>query len=396
MNDLLTSKLTNDLRSLRVEKRPLALFTGGSLGSGRLVGPARALQQLCPEQVVAIVDDQASRRQLVDVPSWARGIPIVDDVVDLPESIHDVFIGLALPRGKVLLRHHRTMLERGAQRGLQIWSGLERSIRHDRITDLRQFGPAERVTVSTEAASSRRLLLYQTTPATSSTVVASELADALTAGDVVADWLPSSPAGMLCRGFGRTLDRVPARIAPGLVQRLIQTIEPQANLIVVEGEGALDDPQDSALIAARTFGTAPSFHAVVHRVETGSPERGSVETGSVETGSTETGSTETGSAASSNVETSSVAAGSGERNRGRRQDFDLENEIDNLLSRLDGLHQSCGHRSTMVGVGLYSTEADPWALKELQAAIRDRGFVCVDLEQDGVGLLADAARGLLP
>lgn len=359
----------------------MALFTGGSLGSGRLVGPARALQQLCPEQVVAIVDDQASRRQLVDVPSWARGIPIVDDLADLPESIHDVFIGLALPRGKVLLRRHRTMLERGAQRGLQIWSGLERSIRHDRITDLRQFGPAERVTVSTEAASSRRLLLYQTTPATSSTVVASELADALTAGDVVADWLPSSPAGMLCRGFGRTLDRVPARIAPGLVQRLIQTIEPQANLIVVEGEGAFVDPQDSALIAARTFGTAPSFHALVHRVETGSVE---------------TGNTGRGNAGKSGTEPGSVERRSGEQNRGSGQDFDLEKEIDNLLSRLDGLHQSCGQRSTMVGVGLYSTEADPWALKELQAAIRDRGLVCVDLDQDGVGQLADAARGLLP
>lgn len=349
MPDLLTSPLTQQLRELGAANTSVLLFTGSSLRSGRLVPSARTLVRLLGERVIGIVDDAAGVDRLADLPGWewAPDIPVarnMDRVRDVDPATEAVVVtALDLPPRKRLLGRHVDVLLSLADSGRTVFSSLERSPRHAAVVDLRQSGRHERARFEDREPHSKRVMLYRTSSDSSAVEAAVKLVDGFRGAEIAADWLPSTPLGMAARGFGRVLERCPIEFAAGLVEQLLQIMEPQARVLVVEG-GSLLDASAMVATAAQVQGAKPCFHALVHRA---------LPTGDV-----------------------------------------LLEELDALLRRADGLHQGCGIRSTLLGVVADTSALDDWAARHLYSEIQKRGVTCVDVHRTEVMPFVDAIESL--
>lgn len=349
MPDLLTSSLTHQLRELGADKTRILLFTGSSLRSGRLVPSARILTRLLGGRVVGVIDDAAGVGRLRALPGWesAPDIPVLSSVEQLrtidPAAEAVVVTALDLPTGKRLLGRHVDVLLSLADSGRTVFSSLERSPRHSSVVDLRQCGRPERARFEDREPHSNRVMLYRTTPDTSAVEAAVKLVDGFRGAEIAADWLPSTPLGMTVRGFGRVPERCPIEFAAGLVEELLQIMEPQARVIVVEGGSLLDA---SAMVAttAQVQGSKPSFHALVHRA--------------------------------------------------RHTDDGLLAELDDVLRRAGGLHQGYGIRSTLLGVVLDTSALEERAARRLCAEVQKRGLSCLDIHRTEVTQFVDAVEAL--
>lgn len=347
MTDLLNDSLTERLRWFRHADVPVVLFTGASLDADRRVDPARLLAGALGSRVTCILDDRSAVDSTADLPSWSSVPPIpVRPDLDADMAVDNVAVVLAVdvPLSSTLLVRHVAMLRSAADRGAHVFTTHLLGRAHPNVVDLKRIGVTDRVRFTNADRRSHRVMVYEVNDPSSeassygaSTRTSLELCTALQNEGIVADWLPSSPVGLLLRGFGRCLDRAGLDQAGGITEGLLQIIEPQADVIVVEGSGSIADPATSVRSIAQATVAQPTSHLIAHRVPA-------------------------------------------VRN-GDQDDF-ITGVLDPIRRRIDHLHDLAGQRSIFLGVALECSAVSSWEARSLIAEIEGTGVRCVDASRD--------------
>ncbi len=229
------------------------------------------------DEVVAIVDPSNAGRRVRDVlPYLENDAPIVAGVTEtLQFSPTALLIGTA-PKGGGLPQTWRGAVLEAIGARLEIVSGL-----HEMLDDDREFRAAARA-AGTRIWDVRRppdvplfsgdvygieapvLLTVGNDCAVGKMTVSLELVRAADRAGNKARFVPTGQTGVLIAGWGISVDRVVADFAAGAAERLVLYASREgADLIVVEGQGAINHPAYAAVTLALMTGCAPDALVLV-------------------------------------------------------------------------------------------------------------------------------------
>jgi len=222
------------------------------------------------DDVVAVVDPACAGKRVRDVlPHLSSDAPIVASVAEaLPFEPTALLIGTA-PRGGALPPDWRQAVLDAIDARLEIVSGL-----HDMLDDDREFHVAAMrsgtsiwdVRKPTEVPlfngavyqiAAPILLTVGNDCAVGKMSVSLELVAAATRAGVNARFVPTGQTGIMIAGWGISVDRVIADFAPGATEQLVlYAAHEGADLIVVEGQGAINHPAYGPVTLALMYGSA--------------------------------------------------------------------------------------------------------------------------------------------
>jgi uncharacterized NAD-dependent epimerase/dehydratase family protein len=223
------------------------------------------------DEVVAVVDPSAAGQRIRDaVTHLESDAPIVASVGEaLAFSPTALLIGTA-PKGGGLPPDWRAAVLEAITAKLEIVSGLHEILAQDRefrraaaaagttIWDVREppdvplfSGEAYDITVPV-------LLTIGNDCAVGKMSVSLEMVAAACASGTKARFVPTGQTGILIAGWGISVDRVVADFAPGAAEQLVlYAAHEGAELIVVEGQGAINHPAYAPVTLALMTGCAP-------------------------------------------------------------------------------------------------------------------------------------------
>jgi len=232
------------------------------------------------DETVAVVDPTLAGKRVSDVARHlASAAPIVATVAEgLAFAPTALLIGTAPQGGKLPPAWRAEVLDAIAAK-LEIVSGLHDMLGDDaefaaaaraagtRIWDVRR--PPEVPLFSGEAYGVRApvLLLVGNDCAVGKMTVALELCAAARDRDADAVFVPTGQTGIMIAGSGISVDRVISDFATGAAERLVLEADAGApDLIVVEGQGAINHPAYAPVTLALMFGSAPDALLLVCEV----------------------------------------------------------------------------------------------------------------------------------
>jgi uncharacterized NAD-dependent epimerase/dehydratase family protein len=229
------------------------------------------------DETVAVIDPENAGKRVRDiVPYLQSDAPIVASVTEaLQYAPTALLIGTA-PRGGALPADWRAEILAAIAAKLEIVSGLHDMLGEDqefklaaqragvRIWDVRDppetplfSGAVYRVTAPT-------LLLVGNDCSVGKMTVALELCAAAQRAGRRASFVPTGQTGIMIAGWGISIDRVIADFAPGATESLVlYAAQSQPDLIVVEGQGAINHPAYAPVTLALMYGAAPDALVLV-------------------------------------------------------------------------------------------------------------------------------------
>lgn len=223
------------------------------------------------DAVVAVVDPSLAGKRVSDVlPHLRSDAPIVATVGEaLAFAPTALLIGTA-PKGGALPPDWRAAVLEAIAAKLEIVSGL-----HDMLGDDAEFAraaaaagtsiwdvrkPPEVPLFSGDAYAVKApvLLMVGNDCAVGKMTAALEFVRAARAAGKNARFVPTGQTGIMIAGWGISIDRVIADFAPGATEGLVlYAAREGADLIVVEGQGAINHPAYAPVTLALMYGSAP-------------------------------------------------------------------------------------------------------------------------------------------
>jgi uncharacterized NAD-dependent epimerase/dehydratase family protein len=339
---MLSRTVTSQLRGLVKERRPMVLYAAGCLAERTRTATTEALLRHAPDRVVGVVDASAGIDSLADLDGWAWAgpVPVAPRPGDLLTSDRDLVVGISLSGRDRLPPRSRDDLMAVAEAGHRVLSGLPDRIDHPNVVNLRHLGDERGVGVELDEPTATRIAVVGTSPRAGMLSTTIGLTRALLATGWAADWVPTSDAGVLLRGFGRCLDTLSAPSATAVLQALIHTVEAEAELVVVEGQGAVNDPATAGLASTMGHVTASHYHVLCHRP---APSSDGDDAGPVE---------------------------------------GLRTTLTEAATRYDGLHRAAGCRSTLLAVALDTSDLPELDVRRSLDAARCLGVPAIDSLHD--------------
>lgn len=229
------------------------------------------------DEVVAVIDPSHAGRSVRDVLDHLESdAPIVANVTQALEfSPTALLIGTA-PKGGGLPPEWRNAVLDAIRARLEIVSGL-----HEMLSDDREFHAAARASGTTiwdvreppevplfsgdvYGVKAPVLLTVGNDCAVGKMSVALELVRAASESGTRARFVPTGQTGILIAGWGISVDRVVADFAAGAAEQLVlYAAHEGADLIAVEGQGAINHPAYAAVTLALMAGCAPDALVLV-------------------------------------------------------------------------------------------------------------------------------------
>ena len=231
-----------------------------------------------PEEVVAVIDSSRAGRTCQDCVGVGGDIPVVHGLEAAAEHEPDsLLLGIA-PQGGTLPDSWRRVVAEALLRGWDVLSGLHQFLADDpelsalarskgcEILDVRR-PPARRVIASRRAASLDALVVL--TVGTDCNVgkmtTALELRDELEERGVRAAFVATGQTGIFIADQGAAVDAVPADFMAGTVERMVLDAAREADVVLVEGQGALHHPAYSGVTLALLHGACPEALILCHQ-----------------------------------------------------------------------------------------------------------------------------------
>jgi uncharacterized NAD-dependent epimerase/dehydratase family protein len=223
------------------------------------------------DDVVAVIDPSNAGRRVRDLlPHLDSDAPIVASVAQaLQFSPTALLIGTAPKGGGLPPEWRGAVLEAIAAR-LEIVSGLHEMLEEDRefrvaaraggttIWDVREPPDVPLFSGDVYGVKAPVLLTVGNDCAVGKMTVSLELVRAANKTGKNARFAPTGQTGVLVAGWGISVDRVIADFAAGAAEQLVLYAEHEgADLIVVEGQGAINHPAYAAVTLALMTGCAP-------------------------------------------------------------------------------------------------------------------------------------------
>lgn len=249
--------------------RRYAILTPNSFGTNAKT--AHGVIRYASDEVVAVIDPDLTGRSVADVlPYLDSNAPFVASVRDaLKYAPTSLLIGTA-PAGGKLPPEWRVEILDAIRAKLEIVSGL-----HDFISDDPEFATAAAqsgsaiidvrkpplVPLFSGAAydvTAPVLLTVGSDCAVGKMTASLEIVDAARNRKQNAVFVPTGQTGIMIAGWGIAVDRIIADFAAGAAEQLVlEAAKRQPDLIVVEGQGAINHPAFAAVTVALLFGAAP-------------------------------------------------------------------------------------------------------------------------------------------
>lgn len=227
-----------------------------------------------PEQVVGVLDTVNAGKTVQDVLGFGGAIPVVASVAaGLPLGPNILLIGIA-PSGGQLPAAWRPVLRSAIEAGLHVWSGLhvfigddpefrELAHRHNvSILDVRK--PPADLPVSTGRVRDVDATVVLTVGSDCNIgKMTTQLAvrDAIKARGFAVAFAGTGQTGIFIDGKGLSVDAVVADFIGGAAEKLVLDAAPNADIVLVEGQGSLLHPGFSGVTMGLIHGSLP--HALV-------------------------------------------------------------------------------------------------------------------------------------
>lgn len=258
---------TSELRAMAVERRPVVIYTGGCLPNPALSRSAVSLLRHLGERVVAVVDERidGSTLDVVEGLDSFPSIPVVPDPSAIPHTDADLIVAMDLPGSKRLIDRHRQEILEAAASGRRVWNMLREPLAHANVRNLFAAERAHHINRGASVLQSTRILCVAADAAVATLETTLALQHQLVAAGHTADWLPTSPVGLVLRGYGRCVEPMPTDAAPGIIEELVMGLEARAGVVVVEGAGALLETADLSTVSALAAGARSEHHVLCHR-----------------------------------------------------------------------------------------------------------------------------------
>ncbi len=258
------------------KKRRLALLAEGhftALDAKTAVGVLRYR----PEEVAAVIDSTRAGKRARDCVGFGGEVPVVLDVAAAAACGADgLLIGIA-PQGGTLSDSWRPALRDALARGWDVLSGLHVFLSDDpelaalatrhgaRLFDVRR-PPAERIVASARAA--RVDALVALTVGSDCNVgkmtAALEIARELSRRGARAAFVATGQTGIFIADSGVAVDAIPSDFVAGAVEALVLDAAREAEVVVVEGQGALHHPGYSGVTLSLLHGACPRALVLCH------------------------------------------------------------------------------------------------------------------------------------
>jgi uncharacterized NAD-dependent epimerase/dehydratase family protein len=229
------------------------------------------------DEIVAVIDPSNAGRRVRDVLAYLESdAPIVESVAQaLQFSPNALLVGTA-PKGGGLPPEWRGAILEAIGARLEIVSGLHEILSDDRefrvaagaagttIWDVREAPEVPLFAGDVYDVAAPVVLTVGNDCAVGKMSVSLELVRAARNAGKKARFVPTGQTGVLIAGWGISVDRVIADFAAGAAEQLVlYAAHEGADLIVVEGQGAINHPAYAAVTLALMAGCAPDALVLV-------------------------------------------------------------------------------------------------------------------------------------
>ncbi|WP_028060940.1 DUF1611 domain-containing protein [Candidatus Solirubrobacter pratensis] len=254
----------------------LALFTDGLFDESS-AKTAHGILRYGEREVVAVVDVKSAGRLANEVVPYARRpVPIVAGVADAVRLGADTLVIGVAPMGGALTAGWRAVLLEAIAAGLDLEAGLHTVLSEDpeiaaaaaaagvQLRDLRAAPPDLSVPSGTRP-DVRVVHTLGSDCAIGKMSVTLELDAIARARGLRSAFVATGQTGIAITGWGIAVDHVISDFVNGAAARLVEEGAKRADLLFVEGQGALGHPAYSAVTLGLLHGCRPDALILCHR-----------------------------------------------------------------------------------------------------------------------------------
>jgi len=230
-----------------------------------------------PGEVAAVIDGTRAGGTAQSCVGVGGAIPVVATLDEVAaRGANGLLVGVA-PQGGALPESWRAMVLGALARGWDVWSGLHEFLTEDaafaaaarqgggRLHDVRRPPPGRPIAARRAAAVAARVVLTVGSDCNVGKMTAAlEIVDALRGLGLNACFVATGQTGILIEGDGVAVDAVVADFVAGFAEDLVLRAAADADVVVVEGQGALLHPGYSGVTLGLLHGACPSALVLCH------------------------------------------------------------------------------------------------------------------------------------
>ena len=259
------------------KRRRLALLAEGCFAPMD-AKTAVGILRYCEGEVSAVIDSTRAGQTAAACVGVGGMVPVVADLAGAAARGADsLLIGIA-PQGGDLPAAWRDMVRDALGRGWDVLSGLHAFLDDDpefhalaaergaRIFDARRPPRARHLSAGRAAALDALVVLTVGSDCNVGKMTPTlELRRDLIARGLRAAFVATGQTGIFVADRGVAVDAVPADFVAGAVERLVMDAARDADIVLVEGQGALHHPAYSGVTLALLHGAAPAVLVLCHQ-----------------------------------------------------------------------------------------------------------------------------------
>lgn len=239
------------------------------------------------DPVVAVVDPSCSGKRVREVvPRLACDAPIVETLAQAFAYKPTALLLGTAPMGGALPREWRADILCAIEAGLEIVSGLHTLLAHDpefvaaarergtRLWDVRAVGDIPLFSGSAYGIAAPILLTVGNDCAVGKMTVALELTHAAIENGTKSVFVPTGQTGIVIAGWGIAVDRTICDFTAGACEQLVlEGARRDGDILIVEGQGAINHPAYAPVTLGLLYGCAPDALLLVYDLSSDRIER---------------------------------------------------------------------------------------------------------------------------
>jgi len=225
-----------------------------------------------PNPIVCVIDTENAGRDMGELANMPRPVPIVGTIAEALALGADVLVLGIAPAGGLVPDSWRPAIGEAVAGGMSILNGLH-DLLGPRYPNLQPGQWVWDVRIEPEGISNssgapaklgnRRMLLVGTDMAVGKMTAGLEIYRVAREAGINAEFVATGQIGITVTGRGIPLDAIRLDFAPGAVEREVMRT-PDAELIIVEGQGSIIHPASSATLPL-IRGACPTHLVMCHR-----------------------------------------------------------------------------------------------------------------------------------
>jgi uncharacterized NAD-dependent epimerase/dehydratase family protein len=257
------------------ELRRYAILAPGSFAT-RSAKTAHGVIAYSRDVTVAVIDSTCAGKRVHDVVSYlASDAPIVASLeAALPFAPTSLLVGVA-PAGGALPGDWRSTIAKALEAGLDVVSGLHQFLADDpefaaaaarggaSIWDVRRPPAPHLFSGKAQTIAARVVLTVGSDCAVGKMTASLELTRAARERGRDARFLATGQTGIMIAGSGVPVDRTISDFTSGAIEELV-VANADADVLFVEGQGAINHPAFAAVTLGLLYGAAPDALVLVH------------------------------------------------------------------------------------------------------------------------------------